>query len=1017
MNKIRHYLLLLFLQLTLSLGAFAQSQIQGVVKDEQGTPLPGVNVTIKGTTTGTTTDFEGLYSLLNVPEDATLKITFIGMLPQEIAVANQSTINISMQTDLLDLEEVVVVGYGTVKKSDVTGSVGSIKNEDLKTLPVARADQALQGRIAGVDVQNNNSAPNGHTSIRIRGSNSIVGGNNPLIVLDGFQSGVSLNQINPNDIESIEVLKDASATAIYGSKGANGVILITTKNGSKDKKPTISYNGFVQVQQVGKKIDLMNAADYAETVNANRTELGGNDIFTQEDINGFKTNGGTDWQDEIYRNGFTQNHHLGISGSSETLNYNISGEYVDQQGVVENSSFNRFSIRPNLSFKLSEKLNLNLNSYIAREVDHPTTQNSFTDSPIFAAQVWAPTKPVYDDEGNYSLPGGGYGPVATGNPKALAVEPVRDNYTNKLSINGDVNYKIIDGLSLNIMGGYNQSDFENNYFNNSKIYQNIGQETAGIGVGRTMTLQNTNMLQYTKSFNKHNLNLTGVIEQQYEERNWSSSGARGELLNAGGYNGLQMGAEFIAPSSSRSKRTLLSYMGRVNYNYDSKYLLTVTARSDGSSVFGANNKRAFFPSVALGWNVTNEAFLQSSETVTNLKIRGSWGQVGNQAIAPYTTLPRLKTGASAQFPIDGMGLSSGVAIATSAANPDLKWETTTQSNIGFDVEFFGGKIQATFDYYNKLTEDLLQYAPLPKTSGSSNVLRNIGKVENKGIELYIGATPIVNGDFEWNTGFTFSRNRNKVIDLGGDIEEMPIGNGGGLPGFNNVVWLEEGQPMGVFRGYEYAGVWSSAEETEAANVTSGGVAFFPGAPKYVDQNGDGVIDDEDIVNIGNGHPDFTFGWNNTFTYKGFDFTVFIQGVQGKDTWNLSRVRSEITNSDGDATSTRILNRWSESNQDTDVPSFKGYDAFSMTNSSRWLEDASYIRIKAINLGYTFSNEMVSKLGIGSARLYVNGTNLFTFTNYSGYEPEASTGTDTWGGIDMASYPSQKSYTLGLNVTF
>ncbi|OHX64646.1 SusC/RagA family TonB-linked outer membrane protein [Flammeovirga pacifica] len=1016
MNKIRHYLLFLFLQLTLALGAFAQSTISGVVKDNAGTPLPGVTVAIVGTTYGTTTDFNGKYTLTEVTADAKLRISFIGMVTQEILVGNQSTIDIQLETDYEELEEVVVVGYGTVKKSDVTGSVGSIKNEDLNTLPVARADQALQGRIAGVEVQNNDSAPNGHTSIRIRGANSVVGGNAPLIVLDGFQSGMSLNQINPNDIASIEVLKDASATAIYGSKGANGVILITTKNGAKEQKPTISYNGFVQIQQVAKKIDLMNAADYAETVNANRTELGGNEVFTPEEIQGFKTNGGTDWQDEIYRNGFTQNHHLGISGASEMLNYNISAEFLDTKGVIEGSSYNRYSLRPNLSFKLSEKLKLNLNSYIAREVDHPTTQNSFTDSPIFASQVWAPTKPVYDEEGNYSLPGGGYGPVATGNPKALAVEPVRDNFTNRLSINGDLNYKIIDGLTLNIMGGYNQFDYENNYFNNSKILQNPGQETAGIAVGRTTTLQNTNMLNYTKSIEKHNFNVTAVLEQQYEERNWSESGARGELLNAGGYNGLQMGSEYLLPTSSRSKRTLLSYMGRVNYNYDSRYLLTVTARSDGSSVFGANNKRAFFPSVALGWNVTNEEFLKTSETLTNLKIRGSWGQVGNQAIAPYTTLPRLRTGASAQFPINGMNLSSGVAISPTAANPDLKWETTTQANIGFDAEFFGGKIQATFDYYNKLTEDLLQNAPLPKTSGSSNVLRNIGKVENKGIELYIGATPVMSGGFEWNTGITFSRNRNEVVDLG-DVEEMPIGNGGGLPGFNNVIWLETGQPMGVFRGYEYSGVWTSAEADEAAKVTSGGVAFFPGAPKYVDQNGDGVIDDEDIVNIGNAHPNFSFGWNNTFKYKGFDLTVFIQGVQGKDTWNLSRVRAEITNNDGDATSTKILNRWSEDNQNTDVPSFQGYNAFSMTNSSRWLEDASYIRIKAINLGYTFSDEMVSKLGIGSARVYLNGTNLFTFTNYSGYEPEASTGTDTWGGIDMASYPSQKSYTLGLNVTF
>ncbi|MDY7396310.1 TonB-dependent receptor [Aureibaculum sp. 2210JD6-5] len=989
--------------------------ITGTVVDGAGEPLPGANVIEKGTTNGTTTDFDGKFSLTVSDPNAILIVSFVGFSAQEVGINGKESLIVKLE-ESNTLDEVVVVGYGKQKRSDVTGAVASISTKALKELPVARVDQALQGRIAGVDVQNNDAAPNGKTTIRIRGANSINGGNDPLVVIDGFVGG-ALNQVNPNDVKSIEVLKDASATAVYGSRGANGVVLITTKEGGTNiSKPTVAYSSFLKVHNVAEKLSLMNAGQYAETVNAHRLATGGSEVFSASEIAGFKADGGTDWQDQIFKTGYSQNHQLSVSGANENVSYYVSGEIVDQKGIVLGSSYNRYALRPNLNIKVNEKLSVDVKAYLSKEIDNPTIQNSFGGSSIYSAQVWAPVKSVYDADGNYTLPGGGYGPTINLNPVGQALEPVSDFFDNTTSINSSIIYKITDDLTLNIMGGYRLNDYERNSFNNAKVAQNYGEETAGIVNGRSMTLQNTNILTYQKTFaEKYDLTVTGVVEQQFEEFNNSSISVQGPLLNSGTFNNVGVASEFFPSSSSRGKRTLLSYVGRVNYGYDSKYLVTLTARSDGSSVFGKNNKRAFFPSVGLGWNVSNENFLKDNETLTNLKLRASWGQVGNQAIGPYGSLSRLNAGGLAAFPIDGLNTSTGVNIDSRAPNPDLKWETTTQTNIGLEADFLNGRIQTTVEYYNKQTEDLLQVAGLPNTSARTSILRNIGKVENKGIEIYIGATPVQGDNFRWNTGVTYTKNRNKVVDLG-EVTELVVG-GAGVPGFDNSIWLEEGQPLGLFRGYQYAGVWSTSEATEAATFSSGGTPFFPGAPKFVDQNGDNIIDAKDIVNIGNAQADYSFGWTNSFSYKNFDLNVFIQGVQGKENFNVARLRVETTSNDSDATSTRILNRWSATNDNTDVPSFEGFNAFPIRNSSRWVEDASYIRVKNITLGYNLSNDATSKLGIDSAKIYFTGTNLFTFTDYTGYDPEASTGVDRFAGIDLASFPSQKIYTLGLDIKF
>lgn len=980
--------------------------VSGKVTDTGGQPLPGVSVVVKGTSKGTVTNADGTYSLANVLLNATFQFSFVGMKTLEVAVGNQNNINVTMEELAIGIEEVVAIGYGTMKKSDITGSVASIKMEDMEESPSSRIEQVLQGRLPGVMVQTRSAAPNARLNIRIRGANSINGGNDPLVVIDGFQGG-SISTLNPNDIESVEVLKDASATAIYGSRGANGVILVTTKSGKKGKA-VISYDSFFSLHQVSKKIDLLNAEQFAQTVNENRTEFGLNPVFTNAEITKFRETGGTDWQDEIFRNAFSHNHLVSVRGGDNNLSYYLSGGLTDTEGIVLNTSYKKYSLRSNVNANLTERLSTNVNIFISKTIDHPIVTSNM-DNPVFSALIFSPTKDVYDENGGYTMPGGGAGPPNHYNPVALAKEPVADYYYDETSVNAGLDYKISNSLSLNITGGYRLLDSEENQYVNGKPFGTTGTEPASIIDGKTIYLQNTNQINFNKTINDaHNISLTGVFEQQFVQGNSNTAASIGFLTDALSYNNLGFGTFPQIPSSSKSKRALLSFMGRANYNYKSKYLFTVTARADASSVFGENNKWGYFPSAALGWNVSSEEFMSNLKNVISLfKLRASYGITGNQGISPYGSLARLNTDYT--YPINGETLSVGAALGD-IANADLEWEKTAQMNIGADMRFFDGRIEFNVDYYDKKTSDLLMRVPLPSAAGGyMRVLRNVGEVGNKGFEIYLGGSPL-NGGITWETGITFGRNKNEVLALRGDETSYSLGDAG-VPGFNNSIWLEVGQPMGLFKGYMQNGVWKTAEATEAAKYGT-----IPGAPKLVDQNDDGKINSKDIVATGNAQPDFSYGWNNRFSYKNFDLNIFIQGVYGNEILNLSRVRSEITSGDSDATSIRILNRWTPQNEDTDIPSFTGSKGMKY-ETSRWVEDGSYLRIKEISLGYKIPVTLLQKLNINSAHIYVSGTNLFTFTNYSGFDPEASTYVDTWGGIDIAPYPSQKIYTVGLNLKF
>lgn len=984
-----------------------QYTITGTIVDSQGVPLGGANIIENGTANGTQADFDGKFSLTLSDENASLMVSYIGYATQEVLVKGQSELSIVLQESTAGLDEVVVVGYGYQRKVDLTGSVVSVAVEELEELPVTRTDQALQGRVPGVFVQSTDGSPNGSVNIRIRGSNSLSAGNDPLIVIDGFQGG-SLNNLNPNDIESIQVLKDASATAIYGSRGANGVILVTTKSG-KIGKPVFTYNTFYSIASVRRELDLVNAAQYAETVNANRVALGGNTVFSDAEISNFRSTGGTDWQDEIFKNGFAQNHVISISGASENVDYYLSGNVTDQEGIVLNTGYTRYSLRSNINTKLNEKISVGVNAFLAREESNPTTLNGL-DSPIFSAQLFAPVLPVFDDNGIYSQPSGSFGPPTQFNPVGVAKEPINQNISNTVSVNANFEYKIFDALTLTVRGAYRSVDLENSAYNNQLASNKTQLESASITNQRNLTLQNTNQLTFTPNIGEdHRLTITGVLEQQYERNNGGTAASTGFLTDGVTFNNLALGANPQVPTSFHDERSLLSYVGRLSYAYDNRYSLNLTARSDGSSVFGANNKRGFFPSAGFAWNISNEQFLEDSETIDNLKLRASYGIIGNQNIDPFLSLARLSTTIAI---LGSGGPSVGVIQAPTAANPNLKWEQTKQFNVGLDFDLFENRLNVIADYYEKTTEDLLLFVPLPGTSGVDNILRNIAEVENKGFEFYLGGTPIKAGKFSWDSGFNIAINKNKVLSLDGDRDEIPVAGVNSLPNFGNVLWLEVGESIGQMRGFVQDGVWQSSEAAEAAIYGS-----FPGAPKYLDINNDNQINGEDVAVIGSALPDYTFGWNNTFRYGNLDLNIFIQGVKGNDIYNLGRVRSDRTSGDADATGIAILDRWTPQNEATNVPSFEGTNSREELQSSRWLEDGSYIRFKNIALGYNFPSDVLNRINLSQARFYVSGTNLITFTDYTGFDPESTNQVDTQAGLDTSSYPSQKTITVGVDLRF
>jgi len=1012
------------------------TEVTGVILDNEGEPLPGVNILIKGTTVGSVSDLEGNYSL-EIPTSAAqpvvLVYSFIGFKVQEIAVGNQTTIDIVLEVESLGLDEVVVVGYGSQKKSDITAAISTIPAEELVQLSTARVDQAIQGRTSGVYVLNTDGAPGGETMIRIRGLNSINGGNQPLIVIDGLQGG-DLESLNPMDIQSMEILKDASATAIYGSRGANGVILITTKLG-RPGKPVIDAGISYGAQTLIQKLPTMTAGQFARHVNAlEMTRTGGGSIpnppFTDAEIGEFDRTGGTDWQDVIFETGAIQNYQLAISGAAEKLKYMVSANYMDHKGILKASKYNRLSLRTNIAADIAKWVDFGLNysftkeTYASAEFRGGNGGADWVGQPVNTAIRWAPTEPIYEDDGTYRRHDPRFAANDTWNPLASAVEPIIDRPTYKNNLNLFLNFDILDGLSFKITGGaLLTNDSRRDYYNTLTM---DGLSVDGLALlSSTISewYQNSNILTYDNTWGNHHLTATGVLEQIYSRGHGTSTRASHFIVDQLGFNNIG-GAQQLTKSSWANERSLLSYLGRLNYAFGGRYLLTFTYRADGSSVFGEGNKWGYFPSGSVAWRISEESFLEGATSLSDLKLRASYGVTGNQGISPYQSLARLSSDPGPwgpDYPYNGVNPTNTGFQVGGLANPNLKWETTAQTNIGIDLMMFSGRLSATFDVYKKVTEDLLMPRELPGYIGISSILDNVGSIENKGLELMIGGDPVVTNEFRWNTSFNITANRNKVLDLGAD-ERLTYGASYGGYSLGEFMILEVGQPYGTMRGWEFLGIWGTDQDEEARRYGQ-----LPGDPHYLDADKDGDVDEDDRVYIGNGFPDFTWGWSNRLTYKNFDLSFLIMGMQGAELFNTLRIRRD---SHWEGVSTALLDVWTPENQNTEVPgmidgAYREAQGLASQihiggETSQWVEDASFIRLKTITLSYSFGSNLIQSIGFEKIRLYFTGINLLTITDYTGFDPEVAQFSDYGDqriGVDLSSYPPARTYTFGLDLTF
>ena len=1015
MQKLR-----LLIGLLAFLGTFvAQAQTRQVsgrvLNATDKTPLPGVSVLLKGNTTGSSTNAAGEFEL-SVPTTGggTLVFSFVGFESVEQLLGASTTVDVQMKEQAQDLNEVVVVGYGTQRKRDITGSVASISAEQVAETPIARADQILQGRVSGVQVTQTNSEPGGNVSIRIRGTNSINTGNEPLFVVDGFPGAGDLNSINPSDIESVEVLKDASATAIYGSRGANGVVLITTKKG-KVGKGTINLEGYQGVQVVRNKYELMNAREFAQylnDVNAGSTTLP--PPYRQGQIDSLGE--GTDWQDEILRPARMSNYQLGFNGGTEETRYNLSFNYFDQEGIILNSGFKRATVRLNLDKKISQKLSFNFSSQLAGTFEQRAFANSSGGSNggvILDALRISPVTPLRDAAGNYTYSNGPLPYVEdVGNPVAYA-EKAKDHRTTARGLfNVAANYEILPGLTLRVTGGLDYNNNQLDAYRPSDIF--LGRLTNG-SANRVQTNRyswlNENTLTYDKKLNENNfLNVVvGVTEQQFYGNDFSAT-ANGFFTNTLGSDNLALGSNIQTPNSGKYTNTLASYFGRVNYRLFERFLFTGTLRADGSSRFGKNNKWGYFPSAAFAYRLIDEKFMAGFTSISDLKLRVGFGITGNQEINNYQSLARYDVGSYASGSTRLVGL-----VPANIINPDLRWESTAATNVGIDAAFLQNRITVTADAYYKKTTDLLLRVATPRTTGYGDILLNAGSVENKGLEFALNTTNFDSKRFGWKTNLNISLNRNKVLDLY-SVSELPVGASSSSlfvgAGLGNTSILREGEPIGSFYGYQFDGIWQSQDEIVASGTKT---VVRPGDPRYRDQNGDGAITAADRVIIGRAQPDFIYGVTNNFTVGKFSLSVFIQGVQGQDVLNLNRyeLESGITTTNKLKT---VVNRWTPTNTDTNIPRAGSTIRRSTGIVSDVVEDGSFVRLKTVTLGYT-----LPKFGkvLRAASVYVTAQNLLTITKYTGFDPEVNSfGRDNLSlNTDYNAYPSTRTFIAGLKIGF
>lgn len=966
--------------------------VSGYVTDQDGNPLPGVNVIVKGTTMGTTTDVDGYFSI-EVPDDnVVLTFTFIGYASMDVNVEGRSQINVSLEEDVRYLDEVMVVGYGTVKKSDLTGSVAQIKSEEVNAFPTSNILQALSGRAAGVHVIQSTGAPGAGVTVRIRGTNSIQGGNDPLYVIDGFPFSGNPTQLNNSDIESIEILKDASATAIYGSRGANGVVLITTKQG-RAGQTKVDFETSYSVQTLRKKLDLMNGREYAELANIQAVNDNITPYFTQQEVEAFGE--GFDWQDLIFQSAPMQNSSLSVSGGNEKTTFSVAGSIFQQEGIIKGSDYNRYSLRTNFNHKISEKFSFNLsNSMTNLKTDRRDSGGGARgNSMIGAAISAAPISTPYNDDGSYRVLANEYpfiGPDIR-NPLNYINEQFTTVDANVVLTNAAFLFNPIPELTIKISGGIENRDDRTDNYTSRNFVNSDG--SASVSTQQYKSLLNENTISYNKTFNeKHTISaVAGFTYQDFTTTYLTGSGV-GFLSDV--FETHDLGAAEIPgqPNSGYARSVLLSYLGRVNYTLNDKYLLTASFRADGASRYSRGSQWGYFPSFAAGWRIAEEEWFRQNNYVSDLKLRASWGMSGSQAIAPYTTLNQLSSG----YTIFNNELHTTFAPGTRLP-ADLRWETTEQFDIGLEMGLMENRFHFTADYYVKNTRDLLNTVRLPSSLGFTETIQNVGEVQNSGFEFGLDAS-VLTGEFKWDLFGNISFNRNKVVSLynGEDI----------LTAFVNVIILQdnvtilrEGRPIGQFYGYREDGY------TDQGRI------------KYHDLNGDGSITADDKTYIGNPNPDFIYGLNSSMSYKNFEFDFFIQGTHGNDIFNVSAIPSTLDYGRGLNMPKEVLyDHWTPENPNAKYPVISQNS--SALVSDRMVEDGSFLRFRNIQLAYNFPTQNLDISWLRSGQVYVSGQNLITLTKYSWWDPEVnSRGAGASQGIDHYTYPVPKVVTVGLRVGF
>ena len=1007
-------------------------EITGTVTATDGETMPGVNVVIKGSTSGTVTDATGKFALSVPGNDAVLVFSFIGYASQEVAVGNRSVVDVALAPSLETLSEVVVIGYGTVKKSDLTGSVSSVKAAELKAVPTTSFERALQGRAAGVQVSQTSGQPGAEASIRIRGTSSILAQNEPLYVIDGMLINSStgdvtaggglgqrispLSAINPGDIESIEILKDASATAIYGSRGANGVILITTKRGKKGAS-AVDFESYYGVQEASNKIDLLNAQQFAALVNEAKTNSGQLPVY----VNPENLGRGTDWQEELLRVAPIQNYQLSFSGGNEKTQYAISGGLFDQKGVIINSNFKRYSFRTNVTSAISDRLTVGTNVAFSRTSGNTinTGLQFITPGVVGGALGMNPVLPVYDPsrKGGYTYENTIAGQIGTviGNPVAEVKEHKSLSTSSRFLGNVEGSYRIAKGLTFKTTFGVDAVFSKDRVFGPSWIKASEGARgEAGISNLEAFTWLNENTLTFdTDLREKDNLNVVLGYTLQEFENEYISSYVFDIPDDKLGYYNLRAALNPQPPTNGETRWSMVSYLGRAQYSLTGKYLFTVTGRVDASSKFAENNKYSFFPSAAVAWRIIEEPFMQNAQAISDLKVRASIGIIGNQAISAYQSLPLTRPMGEGVFN-NGTGYTFYISSQPEAFNnPDLKWETTRQLGIGLDAGFFEGRVSMSLDYYQKYTYDLLLSTPISSTTGFELTTLNVGNVENRGVDLEISSfNTSATSAVKWNSSLNFSINRNKVTKLATD-NDVNLGSG---------LILREGEAIGTFYGYQFEGIFQSNEEADASAVfatqQSGANKAVAGDRKYRDVNNDGVINEDDRVILGNALSDFSWGLNNDIGYRNFTLSFFIQASHGNEMANLNASALEDFRGLNNVSAEAGLNRWTPENPSNRYPRALANRSVDVgTFSSTMVEDASYVRLKNVTLGYNLPASMLQRLSVRNVRVYVSATNLLTLTDYSGFDPEGSAfGTATaYPGVDQGRYPLTKTYLLGLNI--